>query len=27
VVVRALLDEGLARPVAGSGGCWFSWGC
>jgi hypothetical protein len=22
-----LLGEGLARPVAGSGDCWFSWGC
>ena len=33
VVVRALLGEGLARPVAGSGDCWISrglldsWGC
>jgi len=26
VVVEALLGEGLARPVAGSGDCWFSWG-
>ena len=26
VVVEALLGEGLARPVAGSGDCWISWG-
>jgi len=27
VVVEALLGEGLARPVAGSGDCWISLGC